>query len=325
MEEVREDFILDNFLDQKGTTVLVPDENGMLWKGLLDAFDDDDDELSAGIYIAMKALKHFIRLGWNGIKTSNKELPEDMQFNVFDCNQMICLWMLLKIQRKDICESVSNSVIALPTKIKAVRDKIYDLFWYDNEYAYREFHPEEPGWIRFCKVEKLVRQFVRKKPLTVESKAAEKIESEQKEVVDEIYTEKQKDIELLKERKPIFEQLIGLVAKGEWVEPANVDNMTQMIKNVLGVGIQPEASDSKGVEALWSMLEKGRGDRVRVVWLNMVGYFVSKGLLKGGSPALCKQFFGDESGYTNIDKGRNERSNAFAEVVPLLEKYMPKK
>ena len=46
-----------------------------------------------------------------------------------------------------------------------------------------------------------------------------------------------------------------------------------------------------------------------------------------GAPALNKMFFGDETGYTNIDKGRPSKelmTADFESLVPLLDAYVPK-
>jgi hypothetical protein len=46
-----------------------------------------------------------------------------------------------------------------------------------------------------------------------------------------------------------------------------------------------------------------------------------------GSPALNKDFFGDDKGYTNIDKGRPSRglmTADFEHIIPLLDAYVPK-
>jgi hypothetical protein len=79
---------------------------------------------------------------------------------------------------------------------------------------------------------------------------------------------------------------------------------------------------------LWRLLESGRGDRVKIVWQNMVGYMDDKKLFKlKGSPALNKDFFGDDKGYTNIDKGRPSKglmTADFESVIPLLDAYVPK-
>ena len=60
----------------------------------------------------------------------------------------------------------------------------------------------------------------------------------------------------------------------------------------------------------------------------MVGYLDDRKLLRQkGSPALNRDFFGDEEGYTNIDKGRPSRNNmssGFREMLPLLDAYVPK-
>jgi hypothetical protein len=46
-----------------------------------------------------------------------------------------------------------------------------------------------------------------------------------------------------------------------------------------------------------------------------------------GSPALNKDFFGDDKGYTNIDKGRPNKglmTPDFESIIPLLDAYVPK-
>ncbi|MCR4582170.1 MAG: hypothetical protein K5764_01255, partial [Prevotella sp.] len=100
-------------------------------------------------------------------------------------------------------------------------------------------------------------------------------------------------------------------------------------RTILGQGGTPLTGKTAAQsEALWQLLENGRGDRVRIVWSNMVGYLVDRRLLRPkGAPALNKDFFGKEEGYTNIDKGRpgkNNMSEGFRRVLPLLDAYVPK-
>ena len=60
----------------------------------------------------------------------------------------------------------------------------------------------------------------------------------------------------------------------------------------------------------------------------MVGYLDDKRLFRlKGSPALNKDFFGDDKGYTNIDKGRPNKglmTADFESITPLLDAYVPK-
>ena len=119
-------------------------------------------------------------------------------------------------------------------------------------------------------------------------------------------------------RKEIEDQLLALADKGEWLNGVTADAVKTMMKQVL-----------QESETLWQLLEKGRGDRVRIVWQNLIGYFVDRKLLPStiGAPALNKLFFGDDKGYTNIDKGRPSKglmTADFESLVPLLDAYVPK-
>lgn len=119
-------------------------------------------------------------------------------------------------------------------------------------------------------------------------------------------------------RKEIEDQLLALADKSEWLNGVTADAVKTMMKQVL-----------QESETLWQLLEKGRGDRVRIVWQNLIGYFVDRKLLPStiGAPALNKLFFGDDKGYTNIDKGRPSKglmTADFESLVPLLDAYVPK-
>ena len=92
--------------------------------------------------------------------------------------------------------------------------------------------------------------------------------------------------------------------------------------------VRLEGEDAVLSEKMWVLMERGTGDRVKIVWQNLVGYLDDKKLFKQkGSPALNKDFFDNDVNYTNIDKGRpsrNNMSNGFRKVLPLLDKYCPK-
>ena len=119
-------------------------------------------------------------------------------------------------------------------------------------------------------------------------------------------------------RQEILNQLLDLADKGDWTKGVTAEDVKQMLQQVL------EQSD-----VMWQLLERGRGDRLRVVWQNLIGYFVDRRLLPTsiGAPALNKMFFGDDTGYTNIDKGRPSKglmTADFESLVPLLDKYVPR-
>jgi len=130
-------------------------------------------------------------------------------------------------------------------------------------------------------------------------------------------------------RQSILDQLLDLADKGDWVNGVTSEDVKAMLKKVLGQSETPLSNtEVKQSETLWRLLESGRGDRVKIVWQNMVGYMDDKKLFKlKGSPALNKDFFGDDKGYTNIDKGRPSKglmTADFESVIPLLDAYVPK-
>lgn len=119
-------------------------------------------------------------------------------------------------------------------------------------------------------------------------------------------------------RQEMLDQLLALADKGGWLNGVTADAIKTMMQQVL-----------QESETLWQLLEKGRGDRVRIVWQNLIGYFVDRKLLPStiGAPAMNKMFFGDDKGYTNIDKGRPSKglmTADFESLLPLLDTYVPK-
>lgn len=129
-------------------------------------------------------------------------------------------------------------------------------------------------------------------------------------------------------RKRILQELCDLADKGDWARGVSSSDVKAMLVNVLGFGEVLEDKNAEMSGMLWQLLENGRGDRVKIVWQNMVGYLDDRKTLKlKGGPALNKDFFGTEESYSNIDKGRPSRENCssgFREVIPLLDSYVPK-
>ena len=130
-------------------------------------------------------------------------------------------------------------------------------------------------------------------------------------------------------RQSILDQLQDYADKGDWVNGITAENVKAMLKAVLGVAVNLSAKEAELSEVLWRLLESGRGDRVKIVWQNMVGYLDDRKLFRlKGSPALNKDFFGDDKGYTNIDKGRPSKgllTADFESIIPLLDAYCPEK
>ena len=116
-------------------------------------------------------------------------------------------------------------------------------------------------------------------------------------------------------RQALSTKLKDLARKGDWQSPASVERVEGVIDVLMAD------------ERFCGLLENGRGDRVRIVWQNLVGYFAEKGFFPcgKGSPALNKMFFGASAeDYQNIDKGRKTAtmSEGFKAIVPLLEELL---
>ncbi|MBP5620334.1 MAG: hypothetical protein J6X23_07860 [Bacteroidaceae bacterium] len=164
-------------------------------------------------------------------------------------------------------------------------------------------------------------------------------DAEDAEMAEEVQANNQSDIEqphdnlssLSASRQTILGQLLDLTDKGDWIKDYIGEQVKAMMKTVLGQGdTLLKDNEAELSKKLWKLLENGRGDRVAIVWQNIVGYLDEKGLfyLKG-SPALNKDFFGNEKNYSNIDKGRprnqdNGMSSGFREILPLLDAYVPR-
>lgn len=124
-------------------------------------------------------------------------------------------------------------------------------------------------------------------------------------------------------RQAILDELMALAEKGDWVEGITTDDAKGMLTTVLGRGETPLSDEETEMsEELWGMLEHGRGDRVKIVCANLVGYFAEKKLfVNNDTPALSVQFFGNKKSIDNINKGKNGR---LSKVTPLLDAYAPK-
>ena len=151
-------------------------------------------------------------------------------------------------------------------------------------------------------------------------------------VVDGNYSSDTQDNTSRDTRKAIFDELMALAEKGDWVEGIRANDIKGMLTTILGMGeVTLTTEQAELSERLWLLLEagrKGENGRVRIIWENIVGFLYEKRLfVQKGSPELDKDFFGDSKKYTNIDKGRpgnDYMSNGFREILPLLEEFAPK-
>ena len=124
-------------------------------------------------------------------------------------------------------------------------------------------------------------------------------------------------------RQAILDDLMAFAENGDWVKGITAEDIKGMLTTVLGMGETPLSDDEEEMsEELWGMFEHGRGDRVKIVCENLVGYFAGKKLfVDNDTPALSVQFFGNKKSIDNINKGKNGR---LSKVTPLLDAYVPK-
>ena len=129
-------------------------------------------------------------------------------------------------------------------------------------------------------------------------------------------------------RQSIMDRLDDLIQRGEWVKPANEENIKRMMRDVLNQGEYALQGDELTMSnMLWNMLEHRKGDSVKVTFQNLIGFFIyNRYFPPVGSPKLQEMFFGSVDDYTNIDKGRPDRRympDNFRQILPLLDKYKP--
>ena len=129
-------------------------------------------------------------------------------------------------------------------------------------------------------------------------------------------------------RNEKLDQLLAWMDAAPWISPASPGSVRHFLLTVLGVeGGTPltTGEDRRLSVRLWQLLEQGRGDRLKLTAMNLTGYFVSRGLLHRGAPALARAIFGSDEGYCNIDKGNPDNqslSQGFGEVVELLDNWV---
>lgn len=132
---------------------------------------------------------------------------------------------------------------------------------------------------------------------------------------------------LSQERKVIYNRLMELVRKADWK-----GGMTQeRVYHAFAQLLVTHPSD-----IFWTLLTnrrncEGEFRSLKITWLNLVGYFRSRGFLKGGSLTLCRMFFPDESlegkknesDHNAVNKGAGDRaSNNFHDLMKQLDEAL---
>lgn len=127
-------------------------------------------------------------------------------------------------------------------------------------------------------------------------------------------------------RQSKLNEIIGILQRGEWKQPATADNIEQLLNVVFGKDLSLlDEGDESLCEKMWDLVEGGGGDRMVIVPANLAGFFSEENLLAGSPKEISIALFGNGNQVNNINKGKsNYRSNAFEEVIPFIKKYIDK-
>ena len=143
-------------------------------------------------------------------------------------------------------------------------------------------------------------------------------------------TEENRETLLDEARLAKLNEIIRILQKGNWKNPATTENVTILLNTVFGKDVSLlEESDVPQCEKMWFWAEHGGGDRIKnVVPSNLAGLFRVENLLNGTPNEISKTLFGkiDSKYISNINNGdvNNSSSEAYKAIVPFLKKYISK-
>lgn len=123
-----------------------------------------------------------------------------------------------------------------------------------------------------------------------------------------------------------LDEIIGILQKGNWKQPATAENITLLLNAVFGKDTSLlDDSDADECEKMWALVEGGVGDRMVIMPANLAGYFAEENLLAGSPKEISNALFGNGNQANNINKGNSKRcSTAFKVIIPFLKKYIDK-
>ena len=145
---------------------------------------------------------------------------------------------------------------------------------------------------------------------------------------------------LNEERRAIFERLKQLVYKANWQNGMTSERVFGCFVKLLLPEEDLSKSESSSImetsNIFWELLTNRRDCRdgfrsLKLTWLNLVGFFISRGVLTGKGPAICAFFFPTDSrngehndnDYNNVSKGiRDDVSNVFRDLTDVLDKML---
>ena len=144
--------------------------------------------------------------------------------------------------------------------------------------------------------------------------------------IKEQQSEEDEEIGLSIARQSKLDDIISILQKGYWKQPATAENITLLLNSVFGkdTSLLDEGDDAL-CEKMWALVEGGGGDRMVIMPANLAGYFAEENLLAGSPKEISNALFGNSNQANNINKGNSKRcSTAFKGIIPFLKKYIDK-
>ena len=144
--------------------------------------------------------------------------------------------------------------------------------------------------------------------------------------IEEQQAEESSETGLSAGRQSKLDEIIGILQKGDWKQPATADNVKLLLETLFGRDTSLlEDGDEAQCEKMWAFVERGGGDRSIIVPAKLAGFFRSENLIIGGPKAISDDLFGKNNNQVNaINKGKQGCSNDFDAVIPFLTKYINK-
>lgn len=138
--------------------------------------------------------------------------------------------------------------------------------------------------------------------------------------------EENNDTRMDSARQSKLDEIIRILQKGNWKQPATASNVELLLNTVFGKDVSLlDEGDATECEKMWTLVEGGGGERMLIVPANFAGFFIEENLLKGSPKEISTALFGNGNQVNNINKGNSNRcSAAFTMIIPFLKKYIDK-